>query len=428
MRFYDIVLKKDGKVFVPPSMQGMGFKDVSFSSRTSGRLPNPSALDCTINISAFFISAPRDGALVRLSGVSLADIAQVTHLVDYDIEVYAGMLDGYLPLSKHYGNDLLVRGVVWQTSGNWEPNNTTLDIYIGTPTLRNPTLGAGTAVNLAFNWPLGTLLKEALEKFLNQSYGYSPSNPKGAQIKIAISDELRARSQFPATFDSFLAFAQQLQRYTRDSFRTIKRLDNSPYRGVKMVWRDNTIIASDGTVASPTGGSAHTQNSPLPIHFTDLIGQPVWKTANELVFKTIMRGDIELDDYISLPSWLNSPYVTTTGGTQQAPNDDLGMKEPSKNKIGFPGVFQVQEVLHSGQFRQASALSWTTTVDCFVPSAVKPPTGLTPPDLGEAGKTGVDLNKPTANWPPPPAAPNPANPLNTTPPLTPQGPLGGGGV
>jgi hypothetical protein len=411
MRFYDIVIRQNGKVFHPDSMQGMGFTDVSYSSLTSSRLPNPSALDLYIDIPAFFMSAPRQGAMIRLSGISLKDIAQVTHLVDADIEVYAGMLDGYLPLAKHFSPDLLTKGLIWQTSGNWEPNNTTLDIYITTPTTRNPALGTGARANLAFEWPVGQPLKSALQKFLDQAYGKSSGNPNGATITLEISDQLIARAPFVGNYGDFTEFCQQLKRFTQDGFRTIKRLDNAPYRGVELFWRNNTIYAVDGTQPPSTGSSTHTEKSPLEIKFEELIGQPGWKTFNELVFKTIMRGDIALADYIKLPSTLASPYVLTGGGGQQAPNDQLGMGLPSKNSLTFSGTFQVQEVRHVGQFRQATGLSWTTTVDCFVPAATTVPDLLTPavvePMPGEDRKTTLTLPS------------TPANPLNTGPPRVP---------
>lgn len=393
MRFYDIVITKpDGGLYVPPSMKNLtnpsgGSRKASFSSR-AGAAPNPSALDVTLNIPAYFLSAPRGFSIVRLFGVSLADIAAITHLVNHDIEVYAGMLDGYLPLSKNYKPELLTRGVIWQTSGAWEPRSTTLDLYIAVPTTRNPNLGDETAkVNITFDWKIGTTLESALKDLLSKTYGKSASNPKGADIKINISDQLVARTNMPGgPYKSFNDFCTQLKNFTQSGFTSIKRLDGAPYQGVTMHIRDNTIYADDGTKPG-TGSTKYTRDSPLQIKFTDLIGQPTWKTAFSLNFKTIMRGDITLNDYVVLPKGLNSPYVLTQSGQQQAANTPQGLSLPSKHDLAFSGLFQVTEILHTGQFRQASGNSWVSSFDCLVPSAMKKtePT-LTPEDVQEVQK------------------------------------------
>ena len=407
MRFYKIVIRAqgaNGALFTPPSMKGMNLTDASYTSLVNGR-QNPAALDVYLNIPAYFFSNPDEGAVLRISGVSLDDISQITHLVDHDIWVYAGMLDGYLPLSKHFNPDLLVQGTITYTQGNWEPNNTTLDIYIGPSTTRNPALGAGAIVNVAFNWEAGQPLEPALRKFLQQAYGKSTGNPGGADIQIAISNQLVARTQFPGVYPDFVSFAKELKAFTQRTFPGIQRLDKSAYRGVDILFQNNVFKVQDGTQAPTAGGSGHTNDTPLQIQFVELIGQPTWKTSNLLNFKTIMRGDIGLGDYVTFqPSTLAAPYVLTQSGNgpQSAPNIGTGLTLPSK--LTFGGKFQVTKVLHSGQFRQPSGHGWVTTVDAFVPAPSTVPI-LTSP--------GPQVPVPTL---PPPTAAN--APFQLFPPLT----------
>lgn len=418
MRFYKIAIyRANGELFIPPSMEGLKLKDCSYTSVLDGiTSPITSALDVLIDVSVFSATVPRS-AKVILSGVSLKDIGQMNYLVNGTIDVFGGMLDGYLPLSKHYG-DRLVSGALMYTAGNWEGTNISMELQISLPPGLSPEAQkAGTALNMTLNWPVGEKLEPGLRELLQKTYGKSASNPKGYDIKIEISDRLVARSQQSGVYNSLSAMGDALQKYTRDQFRDIPRLDGGKYMGIQITFPNKGVmLVSDGTKPGGVEGT-HGIDKPLQILFQDMIGQPSWKSANVLVFKTVMRGDITIGDYIKMPKGLRSPYVTTQTGPGNAPNTEEGIKLPSKNAIAFDGKFNVIDVRHVGQFRQATANSWVTVIECFYvdPEEAKP--------LTEHEKTVREQEKqaaqkgplftPTPNWPPP----NPATPLERAVPV-----------
>ena len=412
MRWYEIIIKlKDGTVWIPPSMEKLGRTDVSFTSLTKDGKPNPGALDLYVDLTLYSVSAPHQGSHVILSGISLDDISIANRLEDATIEIRGGMLDGYLPLSKNFTPKILAQGTIYWVAGNWEGTNTTLALYLVSATALNPTLKDKGPITL--DWLLNQKLSEPLQKVLQTMYGKSAQNPKGLDVKIAISDELVARSIFPGSYPNFEGFCVELKRFTRNTYPSIKRIDGAVYDGVEIYVNNGAIYAVDGSQQGSTqqGIGLHPFDNPLAIKFTDLIGQPAWKSFNTMVFKTVMRGDIGLSDYVGLPSSLTSPYIISTGGIGQAPQDTAGLGSASKNKIGFPGKFSVRLVRHSGQFRGADARSWVTVIDCLAPGK-----DLTPPVEEPPVVVQVDPDKKPN--------PTPTNPLNTPPATGTAGPTG----
>ena len=109
------------------------------------------------------------------------------------------------------------------------------------------------------------------------------------------------------------------------------------------------MIAFDGVTMVVTDGTA--PPAAKKIAFQDMLGQPTWLAFNLIQVKLVMRGDLNLGDQVTLP-----PSLATT--TQQA-------LLRYRDKTTFSGNYQIQAIHHYGNFRQADAMSWNTTVDLF---------------------------------------------------------------
>jgi hypothetical protein len=117
-----------------------------------------------------------------------------------------------------------------------------------------------------------------------------------------------------------------------------------------MIIKQNQIVAYDGS----------TQANAKQIQFTDLIGQPTWYQFGVTQFKTAMRADINVNDYIKMPAG----QVTTTA------------QSASQYRQGsvFSGTFWVSSVRHVGNFRQQDSNSWVT----IITTAALPTSGVAP--------------------------------------------------
>jgi hypothetical protein len=328
---------------------------------------NGSALDVYMDVIAHTLAQPRQGSMVRVFGVSKSDIAQFTYLTQINIEVHAGMNQPGLPLSKQFTPDLLLRGSVFAASGNWEGTNMSLDLACV------PLFGLGPEADqtvqdsrrLMLQWPRGENLKSAIQAMLDATYAKSPTNPNGYNVEIYISDQLISKGGDTEYAANLSGMAKKIKEMTttRSEFKGLKTVDGEDYPGVDFKVVNKTITVFDNTVDIPT--RQHDSKKPILIQFQDMIGQPTWKSAVLLSFKTVLRADIEVNDFVKLPTWLGPPYVLNppNQGQQGAPNTPTGVGLPSRNANAFEGTYQILEVHHNASFRQADGRSWITSFD-----------------------------------------------------------------
>lgn len=368
MRYYKIKITdpKSGKLYVPPSMATLNLKDASWTSYINGQ-----SLGAALNIQFDFDLAPganpRQGSWLRIWGISLEEISQSTNLgpqidnagnlqVGKSIEVWAGMARG-LPLAKPKQQGLIMTGSIQQAFGNWAGTDMTLDMIVmpNLGTIQQPS-------NLMFNWLPNTPLADAIRTTLSAAF-------PAYTLDISISGQFRSPANYtaPGNYPTFDAFASM-----------IKNLTNSTQysgAGVDMTVRGKTIYVYDAS--APASSS-----NPTEIAFEDLVGQPTWVGAQTINFRTVMRGDILVGDYIKLPSTLATPYVLTTPGAAY-PN------VAARNGSTFKGTFRVTEVHQFGNYRQADANSWVTMIDAIAPAPTSSNTSNVPPPQGPLGGGGV---------------------------------------
>lgn len=352
MRYYSIEIKsRSGGLVRPKTFERLNLP-ATYTSWVDG-VSLPGALNIELDIPVAPAAQAKQGAYVKVWGVSREEISQSNDLAGCGITIYAGMKKG-LPLAKPEQSQApLVEGQIFQAFGNWEGTQQSLDLVLqpAVGTLESP-------VNLTVNWEqnqtLGTALQTALDNALKKN---------GFEVKVAISSSLKTQAQAPGNYPTLQSLAAEIKLITLDKqFQGIKPLGGGPYTGVDIYVRGKVIYVVDGT----QNVGANTFDTPKQIMFEDLIGQPTWLGPNVINFKAVMRSDIGVSDYVKLPSNLASPYVLTTPGAAFS-------NVPSRSQSTFKGKFWIREAHQFGNFRQADARSWVTSFNALpVPQPADP--------------------------------------------------------
>jgi len=299
-------------------------KIMQFSSLREDGSNNPGALDVELDIPVYTFDAPTGAAQVKIWGISIQDIGAAFNLNEKTIEIYAGMTKG-LPLANPQQNGLLLRGTIQQAFGNWEGELQSLDLIImadvGSSSLSK---------NFVLNWKKGTLLADAIKSTLAVALPDYTST-------IDINPNLVLNQDEPGYWQSVVQFAQYIKMVSQ-------HIIGGTYQGVRIVLKEKSFDVYDGTTAK----------EPFPIQFVDLIGQPTWLGLGNLQFKCVMRADIVVGNYISLP---RGQATTTAQSYSQF-----------RKKTSFEGNFVIGPLVrHVGHFRQPNGSSWVSIFNAYVP-------------------------------------------------------------
>lgn len=289
---------------------------------------NPAALNIELDIPQSPMHVPTGSAYVRIWGLGIGANSSAFDLHGSNIKVYGGMSAG-LPLANPQQNGLLVSGQVIQAFGNWIGTDQTLDLILAA--------AAGTYVeplNFVLNWQAGQSLADALKTT------FSIALPSAKQ-DINISPRLVLNHDEVGYYETLTQFAQYLQPLTQSI------VTDKGYAGVNVIYDGVTIKAMDFTTQA---------KGPMAIAPQDLIGQPTWIAGNIISVKTVMRGDIDVGDSVTIPPTL---FTNATAGY-------TSFFGPERNKLTFSGTFQVSSIHHYGNFRQPDAASWNTTFEMVV--------------------------------------------------------------
>lgn len=374
MRYYKIIVSdpKTGKVAVPNYQGKPGFTWIDpgqgiwtycslYADGTVDRLgsTNPAALAIGFDIPVSFMHQPIGNPYIQISGVSLAEISHGSNLNGMNIAVYGGMAKG-LPLAVPSQIGPLCMGQIFQAFGNWIGTVQYLSIYMqaggssqsasavtgvpaGPNTLPAPTTNAKSGY-LTFQWSAGQHLMDALVQCLRTTY---PQYGISGSINPAL-----VWSGIAAT--GFFAKLSQLAEYINKA--TINLIGgyapDGSYPGVMISLQNNTITIQDGT----------TPTKPKQLLVTDLLGQPTWVDAVTVQATVILRGNVRVGDYVSLP---NGRLTITPGALTNLFSPPLsgGIATQLKNQPAFSGTFLVTSVRHVGNSRDGQGTSWITTLD-----------------------------------------------------------------
>lgn len=131
-----------------------------------------------------------------------------------------------------------------------------------------------------------------------------------------------------------------------------RTITDENYSGTQISFDDGvTMRAFDGTVP----------RAPKLIAFQDLVGQPTWIAPAVIQAKFVLRGDLDINDTITLP-----PSLV---GTSAAAMTSLS-GNPA-NMTTFSGNYVIQSIHHWGNFRQPDSSAWATVVDMIkLPPAI----------------------------------------------------------
>lgn len=333
MRYYkiDIADAQTGQALLPSSLGGLPISSLLANGQT-----NQSALNVEFDLPISANHVPTGNPLVRIWGLSVKDLSGAFNLNPNPqaskpgalITVSGGMAAG-LPLANPAQAGILAQGQVLQAYGNWIGVEQTVDFILAPASQGSDKL----PVNYTIDWKAGTQLADAIKATLTTAL------PNAKQI-IRISQRLTLSSDQPGYYASLTQFSQFVNGISKQI------ISDTGYLGVYIFYNGTTVTVTDW-ITTPT-------TDVLQIAFTDLIGQPTWIAPFVISVKTVMRGDINLGDQVSLPPSL----VTSSSSAFQS----LTGNNPANN-LGFSGTYSVQSVHHYGNFRQPDAASWSTVYE-----------------------------------------------------------------
>ena len=293
-------------------------------SQTWDATGDPNALNVEMDIPVAPEHLPKSGAFARVWGIPLQTLLQAKQFNSQPINVYGGMQRG-LPLANPAQQGLLCKGTVYPALGNWVNTDMTLDFYIP---FAGGLVSVPKAANVIHNWPKGQPLANAIKQALQTAFpGMTPVINISPKLVLNYTDT---------------GFYQSLGQYATYVFNISRSIMNSAdYHGVQIWPRGDKLMVQD----APTQGGAK------KVDFQDLIGQPIWTGPKTIQFKTVMRGDFDVLDPITLPPAMAT--LTAASGTQ------IG---GSASNI-IQGTFTIQTMRHTGNFRQPDWPSWCTTFE-----------------------------------------------------------------
>lgn len=341
MRYYDIKIYYATQYPPDPNAQRKPYKQ--YSSLKNGVF-NPGCHMVEFDIQRFGESTPKGQTQITIWGISPQDMQQARqNMFGMEIEMSVGMSAG-LPLAKVGQQGLVLKGTVWQAFGNWQGTELRLDLIVtaGPVSQTNPT--PLSPLSLTLPWARGRKLSDALFDCFRTLGGY--------KFNISISDRLINAYDSPM----FCGSLEELAKYINSSSRDI--IKDSNYGGVEItVVNGNEIRVFDNDYSnhpesSAKNGADYRNNNPKQIDFTDLIGQPTWIKYNTISVPCVMRGDIQVGDFILMPKNA-SPMIQASSYSQ------------FRNDSAFTGKFAVTSVRLLGNSRQSDGNSWVTILEAI---------------------------------------------------------------
>jgi hypothetical protein len=294
-----------------------------------GQTTNPNALNIEFDVGIAPSSDPTQNSYVRVHGIPLKDLTQASNFNGAQLRISGGMWKG-LPLANYTQSGVLVAGIILQAFGNWQGTLQTIDFIVSSSSTYY-----GEQKNLVLEWRKDKKLADALQVCLQRAY-------PDAEIQINISDRLIASADLIEVVPNIRALANYIYRISKNIIKDVA------YNGVAIVFpqtdpNKGNIRAYDNVAYSPP--------KPKQINFQDLIGQPTWIRFGTMTFKTVLRADLAVGDYITMPAQASLLQVTTPQSYSQ-----------DRQRSVFEGKFEIGNIRHVGNYRMKSADSWVTII------------------------------------------------------------------
>jgi hypothetical protein len=321
---------------------------------------------------------------VQVHGVSLGELGQSQNLGGMNITVRAGMAKG-LPMANYKQAGILAQGQIQRAYGNWEGMNSSITfiLYTGASspssnqTTANPNTASSIAVpstntkpaNIVFRWTKGQPLMQAIVQALQ--IPFPMYNIEGSISQNLVWSSGQDAVQIFSQLQTFAQWVHERSLHMLGGYAPDKTL----YMGVQIAFQNNTITIYDGS----------TPTTPKQLQFNDLIGQPTRVENFAVNAVVVMRGDIQVGDYVAMPpavgvttqgapsnAFLPDPSKYTAGAQFYSPSPSASPKDSSN----FEGTYLVSAVRHVGASRDPSGLSWITVLtlqNLFLPLAAPVP-------------------------------------------------------
>lgn len=380
MRYYRLVIQdpKTKEVYIPNYNGVPGFSKVPYNENLSTYTSiksgmsvssygsvNPNAQRITMDVPVTVLHLPGGNPFIRVWGIGLQEIAQASNLNYATISLYGGMGAG-LPLASPGQAGLLAQGSVWQSFGNWVNSDMTLDLYMyaggsspssdqttGNPNSSTSNIAPSTneqPANIIFQWKAGDSLVTPLVNSLSQAF---------PQYKIQGSVDTRLvwkGSTATGFWAKLTQFADYINKKSLDIIsgyapNTKDSTQSNYYPGVTISLQKNIFTITDGS----------TITQPKQLSFYDLVGQPTWVQINKVQVTCILRADITVNDYVTLPKGIGT--ITSGSGSQFNALNSGNTYSTLRNNSIFSGTFQVLSVRHVGDNRSNDATGWITVLD-----------------------------------------------------------------
>jgi len=184
--------------------------------------------------------------------------------------------------------------------------------------------------NIVLDWKKDTQLAQAIKIALETAF-----KEEAYTVKTQITEKLVAYEDITGYFESVAQFNERIIEMSRSIIR------NANYPGVRISLANKQFLVTDSTQNLLT--------VPKQIKFQDYVGQPTWLAPGEVTFKTAMRGDILVDQVVTLPKETSAFQFTTVGSQSQ-----------ERQRSAFSGDYQIKSVRHLGEFRQRGGDNWVT--------------------------------------------------------------------
>ena len=306
-------------------------------------LTDPGALNIEMDIPVVSEDIPSGQGYLKIWGISLDMVNNASKLNYKNITIYAGFQKG-LPLANAQilaspiRNGIIFKGSIYQAFGNWQGNEQTIEMFLG-PQL-SPNTKPGQNTPLILTCPIGADYGNSIQNALQLAGITVDSLSISPLLSTAI---LPAFGSHTTLFD----FATAIKSASKAALSFVPGYD-----GIKII-RKHPNSVTNLPVVIVTDNAAPPTSIPVNIHFSDLIGQPVWLDFNTLQFKLMMRSDISIGMQINFPTAAIFAVNTAQSESQ------------FKNGIAYSGSAYVNAVRYVGNFRQETGDSWITIVDCF---------------------------------------------------------------
>ena len=282
--------------------------------------------------------------VLTIEGVGMHDLMQSANFSptrtasnlfqSWRLELYGGMAGDGLPLSTAAAGQpaprLLAVGEVQEAFGNWVGTDMSLSFLV---------VPEGVQVApLLLTWTPGQPISAAIQVMLSQAF---PGIPQKIQVSPTIVGPAHGVTEHHVTLHGMAHFLKEQTKGTNYG-------QAANYPGISLYIQNGTLIATDLTQTD--------QMTTIELSEESFIGQPVWTGKDTLSMNLVMRADIQVGNYVKMPSeFKNLPGFVNTPAQPTNYNYNF--------KLLFSGKFKVTAVRHIGESRGQSGEDWMTVVE-----------------------------------------------------------------